>query len=184
MDYGEIMLEFNCSKEKIKDFIGTKGKMPLPPYILKKRKSSEDDFIDYQTVYAKNEGSIAAPTAGLHFNKSIIQQLKDNNQNIDLITGDSKLLIRSFQSLGKSNYLVGALSNASKGDLIGPLKTPRGYGLVSIVDISPIDSSDFEMKRDVIYNNLANQKRNSNFQSWYQDLLDRAKIIDNRKYYF
>ena len=112
------------------------------------------------------------------------QQLKDNNQNIDLITGDSKLLIRSFQSLGKSNYLVGALSNASKGDLIGPLKTPRGYGLVSIVDISPIDSSDFEMKRDVIYNNLANQKRNSNFQSWYQDLLDRAKIIDNRKYYF
>ena len=51
--------------------------------------------------------------------------------------------------------------NASKGDLIGPLKTPRGYGLVSIVDISPIDSSDFEMKRDVIYNNLANQKRNS-----------------------
>ena len=39
------------------------------------------------------------------------QQLKDNNQNIDLITGDSKLLIRSFQSLGKSNYLVGALSN-------------------------------------------------------------------------
>ena len=112
------------------------------------------------------------------------QQLKDNNQNIDLITGDSKLLIRSFQSLGKSNYLVGALSNADKGDLIGPLKTPRGYGLVSIVDISPIDSSDFEMKRDVIYNNLANQKRNSNFQSWYQDLLDRAKIIDNRKYYF
>ena len=112
------------------------------------------------------------------------QQLKDNNQNIDLITGDSKLLIRSFQSLGKSNYLVGALSNAAKGDLIGPLKTPRGYGLVSIVDISPIDSSDFEMKRDVIYNNLANQKRNSNFQSWYQDLLDRAKIIDNRKYYF
>ena len=80
MDYGEIMLEFNCSKEKIKDFIGTKGKMPLPPYILKKRKSSEDDFIDYQTVYAKNAGSIAAPTAGLHFNKSIIQQLKDNNQ--------------------------------------------------------------------------------------------------------
>ena len=112
------------------------------------------------------------------------QQLKDNNQNIDLITGDSKLLIRSFQSLGKSNYLVGALSNASKGDEIGPSKTPRGYGLVSIVDISPIDSSDFEMKRDVIYNNLANQKRNSNFQSWYQDLLDRAKIIDNRKYYF
>ena len=117
-------------------------------------------------------------------NGSTFQQLKDNYENIDLISGDTKLLIRSFQSLGKSNYLVGALSKAKKGDLIGPLKTPRGYGIVNIVDISPIDSTDFEMKRDVIYDNLSNQKRNSNFQSWYDDLLDNAKIIDNRKYYF
>ena len=117
-------------------------------------------------------------------NGSSFQQLKDNYENIDLISGDTKLLIRSFQSLGKSNYLVGALSKAKKGDLIGPLKTLRGYGIVNIVDISPIDSTDFEMKRDVIYDNLSNQKRNSNFQSWYDDLLDNAKIIDNRKYYF
>ena len=117
-------------------------------------------------------------------NGSTFQQLKDNYENIDLISGDTKLLIRSFQSLGKSNYLAGALSKAKKGDLIGPLKTPRGYGIVNIVDISPIDSTDFEMKRDVIYDNLSNQKRNSNFQSWYDDLLDNAKIIDNRKYYF
>ena len=117
-------------------------------------------------------------------NGSTFQQLKDNYENIDLISGDTKLLIRSFQSLGKSNYLVGALSKAKKGDLVGPLKTPRGYGIVNIVDISPIDSTDFEMKRDVIYDNLSNQKRNSNFQSWYDDLLDNAKIIDNRKYYF
>ena len=115
---------------------------------------------------------------------STFQQLKDNYDNIDLITGDTKLLKSSFQSLGKSNYLVGALLSAKKGDIIGPLKTPRGYGIVNIVDISPIDSSDFEMKRDVIYDNLSSQKRNTNFQSWYQDLLDKAKIIDNRKYYF
>ncbi len=115
---------------------------------------------------------------------STFQQLKDNFENIDLITGDTKLLIRSFQSLGKSNYFVGALASANKGDIIGPLKTPRGYGIVNIVDISPIDSSDFEMKRDVIYDNLSSQKRNTNFQSWYQDILDNAEIIDNRKYYF
>ena len=117
-------------------------------------------------------------------NGSTFQQLKDTYENIDLISGDTKLLIRSFQSLGKSNYLVGALSKAKKGDLVGPLKTPRGYGIVNIVDISPIDSTDFEMKRDVIYDNLSNQKRNSNFQSWYDNILDNAKIIDNRKYYF
>jgi len=117
-------------------------------------------------------------------NGSTFQQLKDNFENIDLINDDTKLLIRSFQSLGKSNYIVGALSNAKKGDVVGPLKTPRGYGIVNIVDISPIDSSDFEMKRDVIYDNISNQKRNTNFQSWYQNILDKAEIIDNRKYYF
>ena len=117
-------------------------------------------------------------------NGSTFQQLKDNFENIDLINDDTKLLIRSFQSLGKSNYFVGALSNAKKGDVVGPLKTPRGYGIVNIVDISPIDSSDFEMKRDVIYDNISNQKKNTNFQSWYQDILDKAEIIDNRKYYF
>mgnify|MGYP001436353619 CR=1 FL=1 len=94
---------------------------------------------------------------------------------------DKRLVSGAF---AKSNYFVGALAIANKGDIVGPLKTPRGYGIVNIVDISPIDSSDFEMKRDVIYDNLSNQKRNANFQSWYQDLLDEAKIIDNRKYYF
>ena len=117
-------------------------------------------------------------------NGSTFQQIKDNFENIDLINDDTKLLIRSFQSLGKSNYFVGALSNAKKGDIVGPLKTPRGFGIVNIVDISPIDSSDFEMKRDVIYDNISNQKRNTNFQSWYQNILDKAEIIDNRKYYF
>jgi len=117
-------------------------------------------------------------------NGSTFEQLKETFENIDIINADTKLLIRGFQSLGKSNYIVGALSNAKKGDILGPLKTPRGYGIVNVVDIPPIDSSDFEMKRDVIYDNISNQKRNTNFQSWYQDLLDKAEIIDNRKYYF
>ena len=80
MDYGEIKIEFNCNRKDIKKFLDKKGKMPLPPYILKKRESSKEDFTDYQTVYAKDEGSIAAPTAGLHFNKDIFHQLKSNNQ--------------------------------------------------------------------------------------------------------
>jgi S-adenosylmethionine:tRNA ribosyltransferase-isomerase len=48
--------------------------MPLPPYI--KRKPDESDKKTYQTVYARNEGSIAAPTAGLHFTDSLLQEIR------------------------------------------------------------------------------------------------------------
>jgi hypothetical protein len=53
-----------------------------------------------------------------------------------------------------------------------------------VVDVSGIDSSDFEIKRDVIYKNIQSQKQSENFQNWYQNLLDKAKIVDNRKFYF
>ncbi|MFA6845076.1 MAG: tRNA preQ1(34) S-adenosylmethionine ribosyltransferase-isomerase QueA [Sphaerochaetaceae bacterium] len=60
------------------------GHVPLPPYIKR-----EDDFADenrYQTVYAKNEGSVAAPTAGLHFTNEILQQVRDKGCAITHIT--------------------------------------------------------------------------------------------------
>ena len=47
MDYGEIKLEFNCNRGDIKNFLDKEGKMPLPPYILKKRESSKEDFTNY-----------------------------------------------------------------------------------------------------------------------------------------
>lgn len=50
--------------------------MPLPPYI-KREQIQADDFQRYQTVYSKEEGSVAAPTAGLHFTEEILEQLKD-----------------------------------------------------------------------------------------------------------
>ena len=84
LTYGEIELEFDCSKSKFDKFIEDEGNMPLPPYIQKKRQSDSKDFNDYQTVYATEKGSIAAPTAGLHFNDAIINHLKKNNQLIEV----------------------------------------------------------------------------------------------------
>ena len=112
------------------------------------------------------------------------QEIKDNNDNVDLVSGDTKLLIRNFNRLGRSNFLVGALLKARTGDVIGPIKTTRGYGIVKVVDVSAIDSSDFEMKRDVIYKNIRSQRQSENFQNWYQNLRDQAEIVDNRKFYF
>lgn len=60
------------------------GQMPLPPYI--KREPSESDKQWYQTVYAEKTGSIAAPTAGLHFTKELIGKLRDKGVRINFVT--------------------------------------------------------------------------------------------------
>jgi len=83
-NFGEAVISFNCDDEDLNSYIQDQGKMPLPPYILKSRDSDSKDFIDYQTVYAKNFGSVAAPTAGLHFDHTIIKKLKDNNQLVEI----------------------------------------------------------------------------------------------------
>lgn len=65
------------------------GNIPLPPYIERKMADEEIkklDFERYQTVYAKDEGSVAAPTAGLHFTQEILQQLKDKGVEIGYVT--------------------------------------------------------------------------------------------------
>lgn len=60
------------------------GEVPLPKYI--QRKASDTDFFDYQTVYARNLGSAAAPTAGLHFTPRMIRELKENGVQWEEIT--------------------------------------------------------------------------------------------------
>ena len=84
LDYGEVELEFNCSEEEFDNYLNQFGLMPLPPYIQKKRKSDKKDFTDYQTVYAKEKGSVAAPTAGLHFNDEIINKLVESDQLVEI----------------------------------------------------------------------------------------------------
>ena len=60
------------------------GKPPLPPYI--KRKTEEKDTDSYQTVYARKLGSVAAPTAGLHFTKELLESLREKGVDIKFIT--------------------------------------------------------------------------------------------------
>ena len=73
----------------ILDVLHRNGNIPLPPYIERKLKNDEItklDFERYQTVYAKDEGSVAAPTAGLHFTEEILQKLKNKGVEITYIT--------------------------------------------------------------------------------------------------
>ncbi len=60
------------------------GKIPLPPYM--DRPEEENDKIRYQTIYARNEGSVAAPTAGLHFTDQVLQKLEKKNISQHFVT--------------------------------------------------------------------------------------------------
>jgi S-adenosylmethionine:tRNA ribosyltransferase-isomerase len=66
------------------DILHASGSIPLPPYI--KRKAEEKDAETYQTIYAKREGSVAAPTAGLHFTPNIFESLRAKHVTVDYVT--------------------------------------------------------------------------------------------------
>lgn len=71
---GEYRLTFAASD--LRPYLAEHGLPPLPPYIAKKRVPSRADAARYQTVYARDDGSIAAPTAGLHFTPELLEKLK------------------------------------------------------------------------------------------------------------
>jgi len=72
---GEITLRFDLSGPALDEAIATVGHIPLPPYIAAKRAEDERDRADYQTIYAREEGAVAAPTAGLHFTPALFAAL-------------------------------------------------------------------------------------------------------------
>jgi S-adenosylmethionine:tRNA ribosyltransferase-isomerase len=72
---GEVQLAFDLSGPALDEAVRTIGLMPLPPYIAGKRAEDAQDLTDYQTVYAREDGSVAAPTAGLHFTPELLAEL-------------------------------------------------------------------------------------------------------------
>ena len=83
---GLILLKFSRSAEALDAAIAQLGSAPLPPYIARKRAADEADKSDYQTVYADASGSVAAPTAGLHFTQKLLSQLAEKNVSFEKLT--------------------------------------------------------------------------------------------------
>jgi S-adenosylmethionine:tRNA ribosyltransferase-isomerase len=77
-------IKFNKANKNFWESIEKIGHVPLPPYMGKK--DSPSDRINYQTVYAKNIGSVAAPTAGLHFTKNLLNKIENKKINIAELT--------------------------------------------------------------------------------------------------
>lgn len=83
---GEIVLAFAFHGPVLDQVIAERGDMPLPPYIAARRPADEQDRADYQTMFAREEGSIAAPTAGLHFTPELLARLRARGVGLETVT--------------------------------------------------------------------------------------------------
>jgi S-adenosylmethionine:tRNA ribosyltransferase-isomerase len=79
---GTVELAFPMSVEEVLGFADKRGEIPVPPYVQK----APEKFETYQTVYARETGSVAAPTAGFHFTKRLIEELRGKGVQIEFVT--------------------------------------------------------------------------------------------------
>jgi S-adenosylmethionine:tRNA ribosyltransferase-isomerase len=85
-DAGEVELQFDRSGEALDAAIAAEGEMPLPPYIARQRPADALDTEDYQTIFARENGSVAAPTAGLHFTPKLLDALAARGVSRESVT--------------------------------------------------------------------------------------------------
>lgn len=83
---GQGLLEFDLPGESFEAELDQAGMMPLPPYIAAKRATDAQDKTDYQTVFAKHSGAVAAPTASLHFDDAVLASLKARGVDMSFVT--------------------------------------------------------------------------------------------------
>lgn len=100
---GTWLVGFNKSDDDFFVAIESVGIMPLPPYIKREETGEASDKNNYQTVYAKNTGSAAAPTAGLHFTDSLLQNIK--NKGVEIIPVTLHVGLGTFAPVKTDNIL-------------------------------------------------------------------------------
>lgn len=83
---GQGLLEFDLTGESFEAELDQAGMMPLPPYIAAKRATDAQDKTDYQTVFARHSGAVAAPTASLHFDDRVLASLKARGVDMSFVT--------------------------------------------------------------------------------------------------
>jgi S-adenosylmethionine:tRNA ribosyltransferase-isomerase len=82
---GAVLLHFE-GEDPVEILLERAGRMPLPPYIASRRPADQQDRDDYQTMFAREEGAVAAPTAALHFTPTLIERLDENGIRRETLT--------------------------------------------------------------------------------------------------
>jgi S-adenosylmethionine:tRNA ribosyltransferase-isomerase len=126
---GEITLAFDLSGPDLDLAIAERGAMPLPPYIAQRRAEDEQDRGDYQTVYARDDGSVAAPTAGLHFTPELLEALEAHGVSLHFVTlhvGAGTFLPVKTESL--ADHVMHAETGEVSAEVAGALNAARRAG--------------------------------------------------------
>jgi parvulin-like peptidyl-prolyl isomerase len=117
-------------------------------------------------------------------NGTTFDDIVAQEKGYEIITDETKRLNRGFTSIGRSNFVTGALLTAKNGAVLGPLKTGRGYTIIFVKEVADIDAEDYEIRKDILKDNLVINKQNQVFENWLKQLIDEADIEDFRKYHF
>tara|TARA_Y100001970_G_scaffold129658_1_gene159844 strand:- start:859 stop:1380 length:522 start_codon:yes stop_codon:yes gene_type:complete len=131
------------------------------------------------TLLEANDLLIKLTTKG-----SDLKYLIENEKELDGFKNESKTLLQGFTSIGRSFFVNGALLNAKKGDILGPLETNRGQAIIELIEVEKFDSTKFETQKAQLRDLIFSRKQGQLFQAWIDGLKEEAEIIDNRKYYF
>ena len=137
----------------------------------KKQKEASRDIIDELVI-------------DLNANEKTLSSIIESQKRFDNVKDESKTISEGFTSIGRSNFVTGALLRSSKNDLLGPLETNRGWALIHIKEIASIDSAEYEVQRESLKGSLRTKKQNQHLQAWLDELKDNAEIIDNRNYFY
>jgi len=136
-----------------------------------KQKSVSRDMIDELVI-------------DLNANEQSLQDLMEKQKRYDNVKNESKTINEGFTSISRGNFIAGALLGASKNDVLGPVETNRGWTLIHVKNISPIDSTEYEVQKETLRSSMLTRKQNQNLQTWLNDLKENAEIIDNRNYFY
>lgn len=142
----------------------------------------EELKVEYLAAAKKENIKNIAQEISKELNNSTISlsDISKNNPDFEYVSEDSGNLVGSFQSIGKSNYLVGALLNANINDIFGPLPTIRGQAFIKVLEIDEVNELDFEEKKESLKFSLIIQRQNLIWGHLFQALRDESDIKDYR----
>ena len=155
----------SISEEKTMDFDEVKEELKTDYLVKTKEKNIENIALD---ISKDLNGAMT------------LADISNKNPEFEYIAEDTGNLVGSFKSIGKSNYVSGALLNANVNDILGPFPTLRGQTFIKVLEIGEINQSDFEEKEESLKFSLIIQRQNLIWGNWLQALRDESDIEDYR----